>query len=214
MYVIPIAVAGLCITVTLVLVEALSRWRRMESETSRKLAHVSAGVIAGSLPAFMPVAHVAVLAAGFIPIMLVSRRFRLLPSIHHAERTSLGETFFPVGVLGAAVFFQRPLFFVFGVLVMAISDAVAGVVGARFGRHPYSVFGAHKTYEGSAGFFISTVLLSIATLIVGGAGIGETVVLALGLAIVLMLAESALGWGLDNTVLPVLGALLLSLVVG
>jgi phytol kinase len=210
---VPIGVAGAGIVAALVLVETLSRWAKMRPETSRKLAHVSAGVIAAGLPLFMSVESIAVLAAAFIPIMLLSRHFWLLPSIHSAERATLGEAYFPLGVLLAALLFTRPLFFAFGVLVMAVSDAVAGVVGARYGRHRYPVLGGHKTYEGSAGFFIVTVPIAAAALVVGGAGIGEIVVVALGLAAVLTLVESAIGWGLDNTVLPVTGAFLMSLAV-
>lgn len=213
MHLASIAVGGGCIIAALIVVEVLSRWTGMGSEASRKLAHLIAGLIVVCLPLFMPVAAVAVLAAAFIPLMLLSRRFSLLPSIHNAERRTLGEVYYPLGVLLAAILFSRPLLFAFGVAAMAISDAVAGIVGVRYGRHPYSMLGARKTVEGSAGFLIATVPLAIAALIAGGAGIGEAVALALVLAIVLTLIESAFGWGLDNTVLPAVGAFLLSLVV-
>ncbi len=67
---------------------------------------------------------------------------------------------------------------------------------------------AWKTYAGSAAFLLSTLVLSVVAVALAG---GNPLA-AIWLAPLLTLAEGALGGGIDNVVLPVLGAGLVTLV--
>lgn len=182
--------------------EASSRRWKLGAEAARKSAHVAAGLVAAALPLFMSFTAVAVLSLLFVPFMLVSRRLDLFPAVHGVERSTLGETYFPLGVCAAALAFPHHGPFAFGVLVMGLADAAAGVAGQRYGHRAYKLATAWKTYVGSAAFFATTLVLA--------AAFGPTVA-ALGVAAALTLVEGALGGGTDNLVLPVAAAGLLTL---
>ncbi|HEV3230871.1 MAG TPA: hypothetical protein VG245_01315 [Candidatus Dormibacteraeota bacterium] len=207
-----IAAVGLLMTGILVVVEVVARRTRMAPEASRKLAHAGGGTVVALLPAVMPLPEMAVLSALFVPFFLLSRRFDLLPSIHTAERSTLGEAYFPVGILIATLVGRRALLVGCGILVMALSDAAASLVGGRLGRHPFRLPTAPKTYEGSAAFFLVTATILAVGLVATGLPAVTAVALALPLAGILTVAEAMLGWGLDNVVLPGLAAALMWLV--
>jgi phytol kinase len=186
--------------------EAASRQWRIEPELARKAVHMASGVAAAGLPFVMSFPTVVVLALAFVPFMVVSRRVGLFPAVHQVERTTLGEVWFPLGVAVAAALVPHRPAFVFGVLVMGLSDAFASLAGRRYGRRGYAVplLGATKTYLGSAVFFGTTVVLAVAA----GAGLAG----AVAVAAVLTVVEGLLGRGTDNFVLPAAAAALLRLV--
>lgn len=196
---------------------ATHRWN-LEPEQSRKLAHVSSGVAAACLPLVMPFHAVVLLAALFVPFMVVSRRVGLFPAVHGVERATWGEVWFPLGVLLAAAVFPHRVPYAFGVLVMALSDAAASAAGHRWGRRDYRLLGAHKTYAGSIAFLAVTVLLATGALAAAASAAdgdlsAASVPVVLALAAALTVVEGLAGGGVDNVLLPVAGAGLLTLVL-
>lgn len=192
--------------------EASSRRRGLNPEMARKLAHISCGILAAFLPLFMSFGSVIVVAALFVPFMLLSRKFGIFPAVHSAERTTLGEVYFPLGVGLAAAAFPEPVPYTFGVLVMAISDALAALAGTRWGGPGYSVFGAHKSLAGSTAFFLSTAALTAGALAAADRMTPGSLAAGLGAALALTALEGVLAGGVDNAVLPVAGAAVMVLV--
>ena len=187
-----------------------SRWH-VEPEHARKFAHVAGGLVAAALPLFMTFGSIAVLSALFIPFMVITRKLDIFPSVHRAERSTLGDVYFPLGILIVACVFPDRAPYMFGVLVMAISDAAAGLIGKRFGRRGYRFVGAWKTYVGSGVFFGATLMLACITLAISGTPTTQILISATLLALTLMTVEGALGGGADNAVLPAASAGLLTL---
>lgn len=181
---------------------AARRWS-LRPESGRKLAHLSCGILAAALPVALDFSAIALLAGAFVPFMLASRRLGLFPIVHGGERTTHGEIYFPLGVLLTAVAVPERAPYVFGILVLALADAAAGLVGERFGRRSYRLLGAHKTYLGSACFFAVTAAL---------AAVIDPSFAAPAIAAALTLEEGLLGGGADNVVLPVSAAALLDAV--
>jgi dolichol kinase len=208
-----VAVGGFSVVFIAVLATAdwLHRRWRVGDEAARKFAHVACGLVAAVLPEFMSFAAIAVLAALFIPFMLVSRRYGIFPAVHRAERSTLGELYFPVGVLVVAVLFPEPAAYTYGVLVMAVSDAAAGLLGKRFGHRTYRISGALKTYVGSFAFFASTLVITCAVLALGEPSASLFLLTAASISLLLSLVEGSLGGGIDNVVLPGAAAGLLTL---
>lgn len=209
-----VAVAGFSVVFVALLAgaEASSRRWKVGSELARKSAHVSSALVAATLPWFMSFPAVAVLALLFVPFMLLSRRLDLFPAVHAVERTTLGELWFPLGVAVVALAVPEREPYAFGVLVMGLSDAAAGIVGQRYGHRAFRIAGAWKTYAGSAAFFLTTLALTLAALALTGSLSPVAVPVACAVAAALTLVEASLGGGTDNLVLPVAAAGLLTLV--
>ena len=91
--------------------------------------------------------------------------------------------------------------FQFGILVMGISDALAGVIGERFGKHYIQYFGNKKSLEGSLVFFDSSLVLTFLFYPM----LGYQLIL---IPLVLTVAEFSFAHGSDNLILPILGAFL------
>jgi phytol kinase len=191
--------------------ELVARRWSLRPELGRKLAHVSCGLVAAALPSFLPFSAVALLAAAFIPFMLVSRRLGLFPIVHSAERTTHGEIYFPIGILLAAVLVPHRVAYMFGVLVLAVADALASVVGQRYGRRAYKP--ANKTYVGSAAFLGTTIALGLGATQTMGRLSGTTILLVFAVAAAVTIEEALAGRGVDNIILPVSAAALFRVMI-
>ena len=115
----------------------------------------------------------------------------------------MGEVFLPLGEAFSAVIFlpQAISAFQYGVLVMGFSDAFAGFVGERYGRHRINIFNNRKSLEGSLVFLLTTVLLTFLL----SPSLGPHLIL---IPLALTLTELILGYGMDNLAIPILAALL------
>ena len=149
--------ASLC-AAGLTLAEALRRFTRAGPEATRKCAHASTGLAAACFPwLFNSPVSVGLLCGGFLALLAWSRAVGRLASIHGVARRSEGSLYYPFGV--ALVFLLargRPAVYVSSLLVLAVSDAAAALLGAR-GVHRYDGPGGPKSLEGSLAFFASAL---------------------------------------------------------
>jgi dolichol kinase len=151
--------AGAALTAAfLTLIGLAELWRITASppvEWTRKLVHAGGGLTSLAIPLVIE-SHwvVLVLALGMGAVFLVSRAFGWLPSLHAVERRTRGVEYYPVSVYVLFLLTRgRPWLYVCCLLVLALSDAIAALVGKRFGRIQYEVDGNQKSLEGSAAFF-------------------------------------------------------------
>jgi phytol kinase len=200
--------AGAAFIVLLSLAEIVTRRWALRPELGRKLAHMSSSVLAAALPLILSFPAIVGLAAAFTPFMVVSRRLDLFPLLHHAERSSFGEIYFPLGVLMAAALVPHWVEFAFGVLVMGICDPIAALSGQRFGRRSYRLT-AQKTYLGSIAFLTTAVVFGLVAMGVAADLSGRALLVSVSIATIVTLEEAALGGGADNVFLPVTAAALL-----
>lgn len=191
-------------------VEVAGNRFRIPKETSRKTVHVIAGTTAAFLPFVMSFRQVALLSLIFVVVMLASKRINLFSAIHGVKRATYGEVFFPCAILLSAVFFPHKALYVYGLLVMALSDGFASIVGQKFGKRSYRIWASRKTYAGSATFLLLAVLIGLGVQLVADVGLGPAAAVSLTLALILTMTEAAMPYGLDNLVLPPLAAFLLS----
>ena len=91
-----------------------------------------------------------------------------------------------------------------GLLVMGYGDGLAGLVGRKWGRHPFQLFQAKKSLEGSLTMFITSfaVLVVYLTYMTGSAALLPCFVIAL----ISTLVEAISPWGLDNILVPLIAA--------
>lgn len=178
--------------------ELAVRHLRLSGEVARKLVHAGSGIAAAALPLLLSFEQIVALALASAAVMMLVHRFRLLAALNSVDRVSYGEVWFPLGIAGLAAFF--PQAYVYGALVLGLADALAAVVGVRFGGPRLPVV-PRKTVSGSAAFVASAILVGVAV-----TGSLSFVVIAAALA--LTVAEAVTSRGADNVVVPVLAGLL------
>lgn len=188
----------------LIIIEALSRKYLIDPTVSRKISHVGSAIIVYLMPIFLVRNEIIIIGIFFALLLFFTRRANVFSSIHSVQRKTFGEVFLPLGVILCALFFipENKIAFQFGILIMGISDALASLVGEKFGKHVIKVFGYKKSIEGCTIFFISTLL--IVYFFTHGLYFSSLVVV-----IILTGIELLLVLGLDNLILPIAGAYLI-----
>jgi len=117
----------------------------------------------------------------------------------------------------ALVFSPQPYILAAGIIPLAYGDAAASLVGQKFGRHTYSIFGK-KSIEGSiAMFIVCFVGLSVSFLFFSYFYTLPAVPFVLSALVVAGLAtalEAITPKGLDNIVVPLCSAVVFLLLLG
>ncbi|GAB4217991.1 MAG: SEC59/DGK1/VTE5 family protein [Synechococcales cyanobacterium] len=200
---------GLCYVAWLGAVFTLAEWLRsqkVESEIVRKVIHIGVGNIILlawwlQVPQYLGVAFSLV----FSLVALLSHRLKILPSLNEVGRKSLGTFFYAlsVGIL-LALFWQPPHqpFAVIGILVMTWGDALAALVGQRWGSHVYTIGSIRKSWEGSLTMWLisSLVIALLMSSVVGGSLFITGLSLMLGGLVAGL--EIFSWWGIDNLTVP------------
>ncbi|MDF5719191.1 MAG: SEC59/DGK1/VTE5 family protein [Rhizonema sp. PD37] len=177
-----------------------------DPEIVRKIVHIGIGnviILAWwlNIPAIVGITA-SILASA---ITLLSYLFPILPGINSVGRKSFGTFFYSVsiGVLIAWFWYlQQPQYAALGVLIMAWGDGLAALIGQRFGKHHYKVFGVQKSWEGSLAMtIVSYIICSLIFLGVQG-NIWQTWVVSLIVALVATGLETVSLLGVDNITVP------------
>jgi phytol kinase len=149
-----VGVAGGPLLAILVLAEALHRRRAAGPEATRKLVHALSGLVAATFPwLFESAWSVVVLTVSFAVLIAATRKLGLLPSVHGVTRRTEGGLFYPLAVLLLFLLAaHRPEAYLPAIVVLALADPAAALVGGRYGRNRYRVFGGNKSVEGSLAF--------------------------------------------------------------
>lgn len=145
------------------LLVAAELWRRLGSppaEWTRKLVHLGGGVACLFFPFLVDSPWVvAVMAGAMTAVFALGGRWGLLRSLHGIDRPSRGAEYYPLAiVLLFLVAGDRPAVYVAAVLVLAVADAFAALVGSHYGRLRYEVEDEHKSVEGSLTFLVIAFL--------------------------------------------------------
>ncbi len=145
------------------LLAAAELWRRLgrpRPEVTRKLVHVGGGIACLFFPFLVRSPWVVLaMAVALSAVFAVAARTDLLPSLHGVERRSRGAEVYPLAV--ALIFFLtqgRAWLYLAALLVLAIGDAFAALVGTRYGSIRYEVEESEKSVEGSVVFLIISFL--------------------------------------------------------
>jgi uncharacterized protein (TIGR00297 family) len=144
----------------------IARRLGLSREVSRKIIHVGVGLwIFGTLALFTSPWLAAIPPLTSAAGNWVIHRKRLLKATEDAPE-NLGTVWFPIsfGIL-VLVAWGRPAAIAGGLMAMTIGDALASLVGIRWGRHGYAAPGdARKSLEGSLAMFGGTFVAVLVTL--------------------------------------------------
>jgi phytol kinase len=197
-----------------VLVEVLAKKLRPPSEVTRKLSHILAGTGAALLPFVLTFNEIMLLGLLFVPAVYISMRYNLFRSVHGVKRQTYGELYFPLAIAVCAFLFPDRLFFTYGVLVIGVSDALASLIGQKYGRKKRRVKAEKKTLAGSLAFFVSTLFIGVVLIFAFlQAPIVNTIIWSSILAAALTFIEAHAKKGLDNLYVPVAASGLMGFIV-
>ena len=196
------------IFLSLFIIAEIARKKGVCTEGTRKFVHFGGAFVTIFFP-FVLSSHwtVLALAVGFAIIMILTKKLNLLKSIHCVDRKSDGAYYHPIAIYSCFLYSQilnQPWFYVISILILAISDALAALVGKNYGAKEYLVeVGIRKTYEGSITFFLTTFLIThLILLLATNISRAESVLIALLIAIIVTLFEANSLRGADNLFIP------------
>lgn len=186
-------------------------------EVPRKMLHVGMGLVACAFPwIFAETWPAWVVAAAAVTVLLASRvpnplQQRLGGVVDGVSRDSLGDLYFPVSVALIFTLADRNIFFFcIPILVLALADAVAALIGIFYGHIHYQTAQGYKSAEGSIAFFMVAFFSThVPLLLFTNTGRVETLLIAATIGLLVMLIEAIAWQGLDNLLIPLSCYLLL-----
>jgi phytol kinase len=210
-----IALAAIWVLLILLIAGVVNRFAD-KPEIVRKIVHIGTGnviLIAWWLDIPASVGITASILAS--AITLLSYRLPILPGINSVGRQSLGTFFYSVsfGILVAWFWYlQQPQYAALGILVMTWGDGLAALIGQRFGKHKYKVFGTEKSWEGSLTMMLVSYVVSSLILVGTQGNSWQTWVISLVVAFIATGLEAVSFLGIDNLTVP-LGSAALAFVL-
>lgn len=179
---------------------------KQSEEASRKYVHIMLAnwwIIV--MLCFDSVIYASILPAAFVIINSASYKFNIIKSMEREKNDGFGTIYYAITLLILAIFTMKigkPIVGLAGVLVMGYGDGFAAIIGKKFGKKEFHVFGATKTIAGSLTMFI--ISLSILIPIFMFLGIELGIIKAIMVAIVATILEFVSSKGLDNITVPLL----------
>ncbi len=190
--------------------EGMRRWRNLSPDFTRKFIHISVGMYSVlAVLVFDRWEWAIIPPAAFVVINFLDWKYGLVQAMTSSDRSNLGTIYFPLSFIAVIwLFWDRPELLVASLMPLTWGDALAAVVGRRFGRRLYTVAGSTRSLEGSLTMFVLSALSTWAALALFGADnpLGVALLAAAGAT----LAEAVSPWGLDNVTVPAVAALLLA----
>lgn len=183
---------------------------KIKPEWTRKFVHLGTGLLALFFPVMIKNQwYVLLLCSSFFILLQLSLKFDFLKSINDIPRKSFGSLAFPVSVYGcylALCFFERQYFYFYlPILILAISDPIASLVGKHAPENEIQFGEKGKTLIGSLAFFVSAFIISFVLIIAfkNYEGTVDMVVYSILIALVATIAEAFSSKGWDNITIPV-----------
>ncbi len=166
----------------------------------RKFLHIMVGNILFMLPFFSNRWIMTFMAAApFIVLTFLLSPYSPIEIKHRvsAYGHGLGLVYYSISwTLLAFFFFHEPWIIAIGIAAMSYGDGFASLIGERFGRRKYNIFGDEKSLEGSFSMFIA--LLIVFPLILCYYNQALIPIRVIGVAATATLIEGLTPRGLDN----------------
>ncbi|MEM3179527.1 MAG: SEC59/DGK1/VTE5 family protein [Archaeoglobaceae archaeon] len=175
----------------------------------RKFLHIMVGNIAFLLPFFESREVMTFLAA--FPFVILTFFMSPYSPIRIQSKTTLsghalGLFYYSIAWTILAFFlFERCDAISMGIVAMSYGDGFASLIGTKYGKRKFSIFGATKSLEGSLAMFLASVAMFAVIQLYYGA---EMSILILLLALIATIIEAITPKGLDNLSVSIAIALL------
>jgi dolichol kinase len=175
---------------------------------SRKVLHIMVGNVAFLLPIFQTREIMAFIAAGpFIIFTFLMSPHTPIKSIRgktSAAGHSMGLVYYSITwTVLAYVFFDNMVVIAIGILAMSYGDGFASIIGVKFGNRKYNILGDEKSYIGSLGMFVFTLITMIVAVLFYNISLTFQLFIFLSIiALVGAIIEGITPRGFDNLTVP------------
>jgi phytol kinase len=208
---IAVVIAWLAVVVSTALL-VRRRWSE-QREWSRKVVHIGTGPVVLLAWGFGIGREWAIAAAGLVTVATaLNHRFRLLPAVEDVGRHSYGTIAYgaSITILLALFWPLQPLSVAAGVLVMAIGDGLAGLVGPQLNSPRWSLLGQNKSVAGTTCMAVTSflTLMALRSLALANGQPAPASAALLSIALVATALEQCSWFGLDNLSVPLSSGLL------
>lgn len=180
---------------------------------SRKVLHIMVGNVAFILPIFLTREIMAFVAAGpFIFLTFLMSPHTPIKSIRgktSAAGHGMGLVYYSIAwTILAYVFFDDKVIIAIGILAMSYGDGFASVIGQKYAKQKFDIYGDQKSILGSVSMFIAAFIMFIVALVFYGVGIDSKVLVLLGIiALSATVAEIITPKGIDNLSVPFIASI-------
>jgi phytol kinase len=202
----------------IVLGELLRRLGQRPIEFTRKFIHIGVGMwVVGTVFLFETWYLALIPPATFVVINALSYWRGIFTAMESEERGNLGTIYFPIA-FGALVyyFWSQPVLMVASMMPLTWGDAMAAIIGERYGHYRYTVTKHPRSLEGSVAMLFwswvtTSLVLFVMPYLLGKPLINWMLALIYGgaVALVCTLVEALSPWGIDNLTIPAAAALML-----
>ena len=129
---------------------------------SRKFLHIMVGNILFILPLFTSQFVITFLvAAPFIVLTFLMSPYSPI-KVHDRISSSghgFGLVYYAISWTVLAFFFyNQPWIIAVGIAAMSYGDGMASLIGEKYGKHKYNIFGDKKSFEGSIAMFLVLIV--------------------------------------------------------
>lgn len=157
---------GLGIGILVALSEQLRKSLAWSIEATRKIVHIIVGIFVASTPFILSTMYpVLILGLVFAVLDFIAVKRHWLNGMHSTRRRSYGTVFYPLSIVILTLWLwnSHPLIYLNSILIMAIPDALAAVVGEHLSHpHEYYFGPEKKSIQGSCTMFFSTIIILLA----------------------------------------------------
>lgn len=173
---------------------------QLSAENSRKFVHIVMGLTVALFPfIFEHTLSVWILAFLSLAFFYSIRRYQKMSNsfgdaLYRIERKSYGEVYYTLAVALTFTFAPDTKTYILTIFILSFSDAIASLVGTRYGTCLFSFRNNIKSFEGSLSFFVTTFVLALL--------FTQALAFSLFLALVLTVVELLSTKGIDNLLLP------------
>lgn len=201
-----IGIVALGLGAIVLLAETLHRGVSANSELPRKVVHIGTGNVILlawwlQIPAWVGISASIIASI----IALLSYYIPFLPGINSVGRKSWGTFFYAISI-GVLIAWFWPLqqfhYAAIGILVMTWGDGLAGLIGQKFGKHFYEVWGMKKSWEGSLTMALASYVVSSLILLSVQGNVWQTWLVPVAIALFATCLEAFSKLGIDNLTVP------------
>lgn len=210
-----LAGAGVLTTAFLLILALAELWSRRghgAPEHTRKLVHLLGGAVCLAFPFLIESPWVVLGMAGALSLLFaVGIRSGRLHSLCRVQRRSRGSEYYPLAIFLLFVITRhRPDIYIASVLVLAVADAFAALIGTRYGRIRFRIETDTKSLEGSLAFaLIAWIAMAVPLLVATDLDPAVSILATLLVATLVTGFEAIALEGSDNLFVPLAAAVIL-----